>query len=83
MQAASGWRSFLKIGPAPAELKIDQETGKLTLEQKVEYWRKKSEEAARRQAERTKALNQAAQLNAHPAFALIFGLRCLMYYVTL
>jgi len=35
--------------------KIDQETKNLTFQQKVAYWRKKSEEAARRQAERIKA----------------------------
>ena len=35
--------------------KIDQETKNLTFQQKVEYWRKQSEAAARRQAERIKA----------------------------
>jgi len=35
--------------------KIYQETKNLTFQERVEYWRKKSEEAARRQAERIKA----------------------------
>jgi len=38
-----------------AALEIYEETKNLTFKQKVEYWRQKSEEAARRQAERIKA----------------------------
>jgi len=49
-------------------LRIYKETKSLTLEQKVAYWRRKSEEAARRQAARGRG--QAKSDPAQPASGL-------------